>query len=142
MLEIRPAVAEDAAGLAALFTQLGYPESGDGLAGRLASASIDPAQLLLVADDGGRLLGAAALAFVPVVHESRPWCRVSALVVAKDASGAGVGGGLMEAAERAAVEAGCSRIEATSRISRERAHAFYRRRGYATGSHHFLKRLG
>ena len=140
-LQIRPAEATDAAGLAALFTELGYPEGGEGLPARLASASMDPGQLVLVAEDGGRLVGAATLAFVPVLHESRRWCRLSALVVAETARGRGVGRRLMDAAERAAVHAGCSRIEATSRMSREHAHAFYRRRGYATSSRHFLKRL-
>ncbi len=141
MLEIRPAQPQDAAGLEALFSELGYPESGRGMVERLASASNDPAQAVLVAADGGRVLGAASLAFVPVAHEPRRWCRVTALVVAEEARGGGVGGRLMDAAEREARAAGCSRIEATSRMTRERAHAFYRRRGYVTSSHHFLKRL-
>jgi hypothetical protein len=48
---------------------------------------------------------------------------------------------LVAAAETAAREAACSRIEATSALHRTGAHRLYERLGYGRTSAHFLKRL-
>jgi hypothetical protein len=39
-----------------------------------------------------------------------------------------------------AERAGCTRIEATSKLHRTRAHAFYEHLGYAREAAHFVKR--
>ena len=101
----------------------------------------DPRAEVLVAEDAGALVGAATYFFVPQVHKDQPWCRVTTLVVDEGHRGHGIGRMLLEAAERAAQEASCSRIEATSALHREGAHRFYEGIGYGRTSAHFLKRL-
>jgi GNAT superfamily N-acetyltransferase len=101
----------------------------------------DPRAGVVVAEDAGALVGAATYFFVPLVHEDRPWCRDTTLVVDEGHRGYGIGRMLVEAAERPAREASCSRIEATSALHREGAHRFYEGIGYGRTSAHFLKRL-
>jgi GNAT superfamily N-acetyltransferase len=138
---VRPARLEDAGDLARLFDQLGHPQTVEGLRDALEEAGADPRAGILVADDAGGVVGAATYYFVPVVHDRRRWCRVTALVVDAERRGEGIGRLLLKAAEAAAVAAGCSRIEATSALHRLDAHRLYERLGYGRTSAHFLKRL-
>ena len=74
-------------------------------------------------------------------HDDRPWCPITTLVVDEAHRGHGIGQMLVEAAEKAARDASCSRIEATSALHRDAAHGFYERLGYGRNSAHFLKPL-
>ena len=141
MVEIRTARPVDGDTLAGLFAQLGYDEAGGGLAQRLDATLADPAATVLVATINSRVVGAARLHVLPVMHQPGGWCRVTALVVDAAHRRAGVGGALMDAAEGWARAAGCSRIEATSAETRQDAHRFYLTRGYRHTSRHFLKRF-
>ncbi|MDP9294022.1 MAG: GNAT family N-acetyltransferase [Actinomycetota bacterium] len=138
---VRSARLEDADQLARLFDQFGDPQTGDVLRGPLENVLADPRADVLVADDRGALVGAATYFLVPVAHDSRPWCRITTLVVDEAHRGHGIGRMLVAAAETAAREAACSRIEATSALHRTGAHRFYERLGYGRTSAHFLKRL-
>jgi GNAT superfamily N-acetyltransferase len=138
---VRSARLDDLDHLARLFDQLGYPQTVDALSGALADVHADPRAGVLLADDHGAVVGAATYYFVPVMHDRRPWCRVTALVVDAERRGEGIGQTLLEAAEAAAVEAACSRIEATSALHRVDAHRLYERLEYGRTSAHFLKRL-
>jgi len=140
-MDIRSARIEDAAQLADLFDQLGHAQTEDELRARLEQFLADPRAGVVVADDGAALLGAATYFFVPVPHDSRPWCRITTLVVDEAHRGQGAGRMLVAAAEAAAREHSCSRIEATSALHRAAAHRFYEALGYGRTSAHFLKRL-
>jgi GNAT superfamily N-acetyltransferase len=138
---VRSARLEDADQLARLFDQLGYRQTLDGLRAAITSLLADPRADLLVADESGALLGVTTYFFAPVAHESRPWCRITTLVVDEAHRGHGIGELLVQAAEKAAHDACCSRIEATSALHRTAAHRFYEKLGYGQTSTHFLKRL-
>lgn len=131
----------EAGRLARLFDQLGHPQTADALRERLERVLSDDRADVLVAEDDGVLVGAATYFFVPVAHDDRPWCRITTLVVDEARRGHGIGQKLVEAVEKAASDASCSRIEATSALHRTGAHRFYERLGYGRGSAHFLKRL-
>ena len=140
-VKIRLGDIADFEALAHLFCQLGYPEASEGLTERLETLLADPRADILVADDTHTLVGLATTFFVPVAHESGPWCRITALVVDVAHRGRGVGEALVVAAEQAARRAGCVRIEATSAVHRSDAHQFYEHLGYTRESEHFLKQL-
>jgi GNAT superfamily N-acetyltransferase len=138
---VRSARLEDADQLAGLFDQLGHAQTPGALRGRLANVLADARADVLVADDGGALVGAATCFFVPVVHDEGPWCRITTLVVDEAHRGRGIGHMLVEAAEKAARDIPCSRIEATSALHRAGAHRLYENLGFGRTSAHFLKRL-
>ncbi len=81
MVEIRTVRPVDGDTLAGLFAQLGYDEAGGGLAQRLDATLADPAATVLVATIDSRVVGAATLHVLPLLHQPGGWCRVTALVV-------------------------------------------------------------
>jgi GNAT superfamily N-acetyltransferase len=140
-LAVRSARLQDAEDLARLFGELGHRQTTDALRGPLEAALGGARAGVLVAEARGAVIGAATYFFVPVVHDTRPWCRITTLIVDEAHRGQGIGRALLAAVEAAARDAGCARIEATSAVHRTAAHRFYERLGYGQTSAHFLKRL-
>ena len=126
---IRAARADDAAAIAELAGQLGYPATREEIARRLGEMNGREVQVVLVAETRGRVIGWAQVAVEGhVVTDVRAELR--ALVVAEEQRSGGVGGLLLEAAENWAREQGCGEIGLRSNVLRERAHPFYLRHGY------------
>jgi GNAT superfamily N-acetyltransferase len=129
-IQIRAPRVEDAAALARLSTQLGYPATPEQVAARLDGILPDPAAVLFVAE---RASGGVA-GFVHVMHqhliEYDPFAEIAGLVVDEDCRGLGVGRALMARAEAWALERGCRFVHVRSKISRAAAHAFYESLGY------------
>ena len=140
-MNVRRARAGDAEDIAAVLAELGYPAAPQEVASRLAGLAADARSAAMVAVAGTDVVGLLTLHMVPVLHEPGDWCRVTALVVAPDARRRGAATALVSAAETLAREVGCVRIEVTSALHRDGAHDFYRGRGYAQVSEHFLKPL-
>jgi GNAT superfamily N-acetyltransferase len=136
---IRDATAADAADVAALLGELGYPTTAGEAADRLRRTG----GRVLLAESDGRVVGLAALAFTTQLHHAAPTARVTALVVSEPARGRGAGRRLMARAEELARAEGCAAIELTSgiRLEREAAHRFYEALGYDRTSYHFHRRL-
>lgn len=138
---VRDATLADAPELPPLLAELGYPAAPDAVARRLAHCDASGAARLLVAEAGGRILGVAALAFLPLVHHDADLCRITAFVVSSEARRQGVGRLLVDRIEAIAHERGCERIEVNSAEHREAAHHFYGALGYAPRSVRFQKLL-
>ena len=141
-MQVRTAMAGDAAGVAALIEILGYPCTPDEAIERLRAVAAEPDQTLLVADRGGSLCGLLGLNLMYYLPLGARTCRITALVVAPAHQREGIGRELLQAAENWARQAGAARIEVTSAKHRNQAHAFYRSCGYSDGSMRFVKRLG
>jgi GNAT superfamily N-acetyltransferase len=129
-MDLRPVRRQDVVRLSVLLDQLGYPTDVTTVDGRLDYWLDDPSSLLLGADDGGELIGVAALHACPMLERTGRFGRLVALVVDDRYRGRGVGHALVGAAERWAQEAGCVFMEVTSSRSRELAHRFYGKLGY------------
>jgi len=140
-LTIRHAAPSDAARIADLLGQLGYPVAAELVPGRLERMLAEPGQSLLVAVDDERVVGLATIIVRHVITDDVPFARLASLVVAEDRRGEGVGKALAGAAEEIARAAGCTTIEVTSGDHRPGAHTFYRRLGYEERPRRFLKRL-
>lgn len=128
--EIRVARMTDAAALAELLTDLGYPHDQDDARARLRLWAGDPQGSLLVAEDEERVVGFVAVHAVPFVERAGHFARVTGLSVRPESRRAGIGRRLLHAAEEWAAAHGCSAVEITSRRTRADAHAFYRNVGY------------
>jgi len=130
-LAVRQAEPGDTHQIAALLTQLGYPSTGDEVAERLSYWLPDPMSLILVAEQGGRVLGCLSLHAIPYLERTGRWARIESLVVDQSGRGRGTGRALVAAAEDAARNWDCLAVEVTSLRTRADAHAFYQRMGYA-----------
>lgn len=139
---LREAKPQDAAGVAALLGELGYPCSRDEAAARIAAIADDDTQVLIIADHHGEIGGLVSLDFMFYLPLGRETCRITALVVGEAHRNAGLGRELLRETEAYARRRGCARIEVTSAEHRDGAHRFYRACGYADASLRFVRRLG
>ena len=145
MHRIREATAADAAVIAELMTQLGYPCTAGEARLRLGYWLGDPASRVLVAERDGRVVGCLSAHAVPYLERTGWWARIESLVVAESARGTGAGRALVEAAEDVAREWGCLAVEVTSARGRADTQAFYPRMGYrgvCDRSERFFKVIG
>jgi GNAT superfamily N-acetyltransferase len=127
---IRRAAPADAARLAALSEQLGYPASQEEIEARLAIILADPGHALLVAESPENGVAGWVHGFIrPLLVEGRH-VEVGGLVVEESARGRGVGETLMEAIEDWARGRGCKYVYLRSNVIRQDAHRFYERIGY------------
>jgi GNAT superfamily N-acetyltransferase len=139
---LRPMRVEDAQAVATLATQLGYPSTEAQLAERIPRVLGLCDAAAMVAEDAG-----AVIAWIHV--ELRRTlvadleAQVMALVVDERCRGRGIGAALMSEAERWARERGAFTLRVGSRTTRQAAHRFYEREGYALAktSHWFQKDL-
>ena len=126
-MNVREATAADAAALAALSTQLGYPAQPDEAAERLTA--LGPEGAVLVAEADGAVLGWIHVCGIRF-FQSPPFAEVGGLVVDEAARGKGVGKLLVEAGARWAAERGYRKLRVRSNVVREDAHRFYEREGF------------
>lgn len=140
---IRPARVTDAAEIARLAGELGYPASQPDMQARLAEVLARPEHHVLVAESGGALLGWAAAEIRTLLVSGRK-AELMGLVVATQARRLGVGKTLVEAIQRWGAEQGCDRLTVRSNVARTESHPFYERLGYARTKtqHVYLKRFG
>jgi N-acetylglutamate synthase-like GNAT family acetyltransferase len=148
--EIRPARANDLPELLELLHQLAtsgsapaaYDTDEASASGAFAAIDADPSQTLLVAEDGGSVVGTLHLVIVPnLTHHAKPWAIVENIVVNELNRGAGLGRALLEEAVRRAVDAGCYKVQLLSRAEREGAHAFYGSLGFESSAVGFRRYL-
>ena len=125
---VRPMRPDDAAEVAELTTQLGYPSGRSDIERRLAGIDGND-DALLVAELDGAVVGWIHMRVVRLL-EIDTLAEIWGLVVDEDARGRGVGAALIAAGERWAAERGMAAIQVRSNVVRERAHRFYQREGY------------
>jgi predicted N-acetyltransferase YhbS len=137
-IEIREAEPQDAQSIAPLLEQLMHrPTTPDQVLARFEHLRDSDMDCVLVAVDEGSVVGLAAVHVAWMIHTDRPTGRLMSLVVDERVRRAGVGRALVEASCRMAREAGCDRMELTSRLEREGAHAFYEQVGFQHTSRRF-----
>jgi GNAT superfamily N-acetyltransferase len=135
---IRAAQRRDATALADLSGQLGYPATAEEIERRLATIDLLDSSVVLVAcDRTDRPLGWGQVELRRTLVEPLAG-QVMALVVDEGSRSGRVGRQLLLAMERWATERGCRRMIVSTRVTRERAHQFYAREGYAVTKTSYL----
>ena len=139
---IRPVRIEDARSVATLATQLGYPSSEAQLAERIPHVLGLGDAAAMVAEDAGAVVAWIHVELRRTLVADQE-AQVMALVVDERCRGRGIGAALMSEVERWARERGAVKLRVGSRTTREGAHRFYEREGYALAktSHWFQKDL-
>ncbi len=126
---LRPAQASDAAAIAALFTDEGYPAGPSDIVARLGHFGTAASQVI-VAEHDEAILGFIAIhAFARFEHDDKI-VRILALVVDAGARERGVGRALIGEAERVGRELGAAFIELTAGHHRPEARHLYESLGY------------
>ncbi len=141
-VHVRPAVLEDAAGVARLLEALGYPCSSEEASLRLLHLRDEPEQQLWLAEEHGEAVAMISMDIRYYLPLGARTCRITSLVVLESHHGRGIGKRLLREAELKARQAGATRVELTTAEHREQAHQFYRACGYENASLRFVKRLG
>ena len=136
---IRDARRGDAAALAALASDLGYASTEAALGAALGS--LGPSERVIVAEEGGRVLGFASAAVVPFFQDGSRRLRLTAIAVGAAHRRRGVARDLVAELERWGREHGCDLIEVTSAGHRSDAHAAYRALGFDETPRRFTRRL-
>jgi ribosomal protein S18 acetylase RimI-like enzyme len=127
---VRRARATDAARIAELSGQLGYPTTEKQMRARLRDVIKDKEAACFVAEsrDGG-LVGWIHVSTTPLLEVERR-AEVNGLVVDETARSRGAGALLLAAGEKWARGKRCKSMSVRSNVLRERAHGFYLRNGY------------
>lgn len=139
---LRVATPDDAPTISRLSAMFGYRDDADAHRRRLhiLLAKADHAVLVAVSDDA-----VTGWLHVMLRHslESESFAEIAGLVVDEQLRSTGIGAALVAAAEDWARQRGHHEVRVRSNLSRERAHAFYRRQGYAATKHQqvFAKRI-
>lgn len=136
---IRPAAVPDAARIAALFTDEGYPAGTSDIVTRLERFSSEYSQVL-VADLDGEVVGFIALHVLPRFEHDDRIVRIVALVVDAAVRERGVGHRLMGEAERVGREVGAAFVEITAGHHRPEARRLYEALGYDAGVTTYLRK--
>jgi GNAT superfamily N-acetyltransferase len=130
---------DDAAALARLITQLGYPSTAEQVATRLTAMSSD--YKTIVTEEDGVVTGMAGGMIALFVHCDGAYGRITALVVDQTMRGRGLGRALAAAIESWFIERGVTQVRVTSGLHREEAHRFYERLGYERTGFNYSKTL-
>lgn len=143
---VRRAGVGDAVAVARLLGVLGYPDEVEVVAARLRQFATSDRDAVLVAEDGGRVVGVVALSLTPLLAGGGWWSRITALAVDPRLRRRGVAAALVAEAERAATDGGSRlmQLNCGRRPERAAAHEFYPALGYRDQyDHHVLyeKRL-
>jgi GNAT superfamily N-acetyltransferase len=140
-LLVRDATASDAAELARLCTQLGYPSTGGAMPTRLARLKADANATALVVTHDGRVIGLATMHLRFTLNHEAPIAQLTLLVVDEANRSRGAGRVIVAALERWACDRGARRIAVTTALDRAGAHAFYEKLGYAHTGRRYAKDL-
>jgi GNAT superfamily N-acetyltransferase len=129
-IKIRRAKGSDAAQIAELCGQLGYPAKPAEIAQRLRKIKPPSQHAVLVAESPEqKVIGWLHVSVSPLV-EVELRAEVNGLVVDNNERSRGTGALLLRAAEQWARSRGCKSMSVRSNVIRERAHQFYLRHGY------------
>jgi predicted N-acetyltransferase YhbS len=128
-VHIRQMASEDAAAVAALSRQLGYPLSSQQILQNINEVRRSKDHDAFVAIYDSHVVGWIGLARAFMI-ESLPFCEINGLVVDEDHKGKGIGKLLVEKAKKWAKEKGNDTLRLRCNVKRTEAHQFYRHLGF------------
>lgn len=136
---IRQASLSDAFYIQKLLGQLGYPDASLEMVSQKIQLQEYEDYHLLVAEDQSEVIAFISLHRFEFLHAQGKIGRITAFCVEERYRSKGVGKLLLAAAEKHLIEQGCTKLEVTSNLARERTHQFYLQNGYVIDSKRFVK---
>ena len=101
----------------------------------------DPNVHYIAAEKDRVTVGFASLHVQYILHHTYPTCELQELIIAQNHRGSGIGSILIKEVERIAISLNLEEIELTTRFTREKAQAFYKKLGYEHTHNKFVKKL-
>jgi len=101
----------------------------------------DPDIYYFVAEINNRIIGFLSLYVQHILHHSKPTCELQELNIVPELRGSGIGGMLIEEAEKIARNLNLEEIELTTKTHRNKAQNFYRKYGFEHTHNKFVKKL-
>jgi GNAT superfamily N-acetyltransferase len=138
---IRPAEIADAAALAELMTQLGYPTRTSEMEMRMETICADKNYATFVAVSEGQVSGMIGTRISYSFEHNSPGGAILALVVSEKIRGHGVGHELIAAAENDFAQRNIRRVAVYTHFRRSDAHEFYEKLGYTKNGFRLVKEL-
>jgi GNAT superfamily N-acetyltransferase len=126
---VRRAILHDAAAVAGLSAELGYPVEAAHIRQRLRALVDAPDQIVLVATLGDEVVGWIH-GSDQLLLEVGSRCEILGLVVSSAQRRSGIGQRLLAAVEGWARERGLPEVSVRSNVLRESSHPFYEKHGY------------
>jgi GNAT superfamily N-acetyltransferase len=120
---------EDAAAVASLCSQLGYPLSSQQILQNINAVRTSKDHDAFVAIYDSRVVGWIGLAQA-IMIESLPFCEINGLVIEETHRGKGIGKLLVERAKQWAKEKGNDTLRLRCNVKRTEAHEFYWHLGF------------
>ena len=120
---------EDAAAVAALSGQLGYPLSSEQILQNINAVHRSKDHDAFVAIYDSHVVGWIGVAQVMMI-ESLPFCEINGLVIDENLRAKGIGKLLVERAKQWAKEKGNDTMRLRCNVKRTEAHEFYRHLGF------------
>lgn len=138
---IRDGKPDDAAEVARLLGELGYPTNEATARLRIERLLARGDTALRVDAQGESLRGLGSLQLLAPIEEDTPVGHITALVVSSDAQRQGIGRALVEDLLAFARARGCARVSVGSGLHRAGAHAFYESIGFTRSGIRFKRVL-
>jgi GNAT superfamily N-acetyltransferase len=138
---VRDAALGDAAQIADLITQLGYPTTPDEMAQRLTGLLADLGYATFVSEHDSSIVGVAGGTLARYYEKNGLYARLVVLSVSSQSQGLGLGAALVGAVEDWAIARGAREIFVNSGNQRVDAHQFYASRGYRQTGVRLVKEL-
>jgi GNAT superfamily N-acetyltransferase len=129
-LKLRRARRRDAASIAELCCQLGYPSTVAEIEHRLRQLVPVSKHAVIVAESPSAGIIGWVHVSVSTLLENDRRAEVNGLIVSEAQRSLGAGAKLLDAAEEWARRRNCRAMNVRSNVVRERAHVFYLRQGY------------
>jgi N-acetylglutamate synthase-like GNAT family acetyltransferase len=140
-LAVRRAEIGDAAALADLMTQLGYPTRTSEMEMRMEVIGADKNYATFVAVSEGKVCGMIGTVARYSYEHNSPAAKILALVVSDQMRGRGVGHALIAAAENELAQKNIRRVAVYTHFRRAEAHEFYEKLGYTKNGFRLVKEL-
>ena len=140
-MDVREVRVEDAARIAELLGELGYPSDENAVRQRLKRLHRSGSDVTWVAEVDGEVVGLVGIHVSQVLAYDGDAAKVSEIVVDDRYRRRGIGARLMEVAEDEARRLGCVVLFLTTAERRKDAHAFYRKLGFEETGRRFAKSL-
>jgi GNAT superfamily N-acetyltransferase len=138
---IRRAKKNDAAAVADLLTQLGYPTSAKEMSKRFMSILADRNFGTFVAVSDGRICGMIGLNICRSYEHNDRGGRILGLVIDRSFRRLGIARNLIERAEEFFRENKINRVAVNTHVKRKDAHKFYAALGFTRNGFRFVKEL-